>query len=85
VTCPRDAAGLWHVCVLSWICEKNHIKKNCYHPQYFKGKNYKTIFPTSSILKKNKIDNYEKKQKKMKKKKMTILEEKKSKKQIIKK
>jgi hypothetical protein len=54
VTCPRDAAGLWHVCVLLWICEKNHIKKNCYHPQYFKGKNYKTIFPTSSILKKTK-------------------------------
>jgi hypothetical protein len=70
---------LWHVCVLSWICEKNHIKKNCYHPQYFKGKNYKTIFPTSSILKKTKSTIMKKNKKKRKKKKMTILEEKKAK------
>ena len=27
MTCSRDAASLWHACALSWICEKNHIKK----------------------------------------------------------
>ena len=27
MTCLRDAAGLWHVCALLWIYEKNHIKK----------------------------------------------------------
>jgi len=81
VACPCDAAGLWHVCALSWICEKNHIKKNCYHPQYFKGKNYKAIFSTSPILKKN----WQKQLWKKIKKEDDNFGRKKSKKQIIKK
>jgi hypothetical protein len=23
MSCPRDAAGLGHICALSWICGKN--------------------------------------------------------------
>ena len=45
----RACGILVHYC---GFVKKNHIKKNCYHPQYFKGKNYKAIFSTSSILKK---------------------------------
>jgi hypothetical protein len=26
MSCPRDAADLWHVCSLSWICGKNKKK-----------------------------------------------------------
>jgi len=48
VTCSCDAAGL---CIIVDLKEKSY-KKKCYHPQYFKGKNYKAIFSTSSILKK---------------------------------
>ena len=80
MTCPRDAAVLWHVCVLSWICEKNHIKKIITIHNILKEKTTK-LYSQSAQYQKNKIDknNYEK-NKKNKKKKMTILEEKKAKK-----
>jgi hypothetical protein len=67
MSCPRDAAGLWHACASLWICgknnNKNYMEKNCYNPQCFQGKNYKAKFLTSLILKKNKInkENFEKK------------------------
>jgi hypothetical protein len=55
MSCPRDAADLWHVCSLSWICgknKKNYMEKNYCNPQCFQGKNYKDKFLTSLILKK---------------------------------
>ena len=26
--CSHDVVGLWHDCVLLWVCGKNHKKKN---------------------------------------------------------
>jgi len=37
------------------------VGKHCSNPQYFKGKNYKMKFLTSSILKKIDKDNFRKK------------------------
>jgi hypothetical protein len=59
------------------------VGKHCSNPQCFKEKNYKTKFPTSSILKKQidkdnskktkkKEDNFGKKQKKKKKEKKHV-------------
>jgi hypothetical protein len=54
--CPRDATGLWHACVFSWVYGKNHKKKSygekLLQSQCFQGKKYKTKFSTSLILKK---------------------------------
>jgi len=53
--CPRDAAGLGHICTLSWICGKN--KKQLYGEKLlqsimFSRKNYKDKFLTRLIFKK---------------------------------
>jgi hypothetical protein len=53
VTCPRDAAGLWHACALSWIYEKNHIKKTVTIHNIFKEKITKLYSQQAQYYKKN--------------------------------
>jgi len=77
----RDIAGLWYVYALSWIYEKNYIKKVLLFI-IFKKKLQNYILNQLNI---KKIKSIKIIRKKNIKKNMTILEGKKEKKQIIKK
>jgi hypothetical protein len=49
--CLRDAAGLWHVCALSWVCRKKlFLKKTVAIHNVLKEKTYKIKFLASLIL-----------------------------------
>ena len=53
MSCPRAAAGLWHVCALCGLMKKhkkkkNYMKKDCCNLQCFKETNYKDNFRTKT-------------------------------------
>ena len=62
MSCPRAAAGLWHVCALCGLMKKhkkkNYMKKDCCNLQCFKETNYKDNFRIKTLKKTERKKNH---------------------------